>query len=201
MAQEPSNPPWWHRAVRVGMLSFMLAAAVNWVGDLTMSVVPAVVAFLVVLVLIGTGVVFDILGTAVTAAEQPPLNAMAAKRVSGARQALWLVRNADRVANFANDVVGDVSGAVSGAAGTTVALQFSDAMNGGRLLDHIVSLAMIGLIAGLTVGGKAAGKRFAIDNATHVVVVAGRVIGALEQMTGRSFTGGRGPNAARRRTT
>ena len=48
---------------------------------------------------------------------------MASKKVPGAKQAIWLVKNADAVANFCNDVVGDVAGAVTGAAGATVALR------------------------------------------------------------------------------
>jgi CBS domain containing-hemolysin-like protein len=200
MSQEPRQPPWWRRAVRVGALSFVLAGMVNYLGDLTLQRAPAVLAVLVVLVLIGIGIAFDILGTAVTAADQVPLNAMASKKVPGARQALWLVRNADRVANFANDVVGDVTGAVSGAAGGTVALQLSEALQGGAALDQLISLAVIGAIAGLTVGGKAAGKTLALTRATDVVVQAGRVLYAVERITGRSWTGGQKSNASQRRT-
>jgi len=201
MAQEPSQTPWWQRALRIGSLSFVLAVAVSYISNLTLAKVPAFVAFLVVLLLVGIGVAFDILGTSVTAAEQVPLNAMAAKRVAGARQGLWLVRNADRVANFANDVVGDVASAVTGAAGTTVALQISGMVGAGDLTNRIFTLGVVGLIAALTVGGKAAGKTFAIEHATDVVLVAGRVLYGFERLTGRSLTGGRGPSSSRRRTT
>jgi CBS domain containing-hemolysin-like protein len=199
MAQEPSPSPWWRRAVRVGLLSFFLAAFVTYLSDVTLTRLPAIIAFLVVLVLVTIGVAFDILGTSVTAAEEAPLNAMAAKRVNGAKQALWMVRNADRVANLANDVVGDVTGAVSGAAGITVAFQLSELVGGG--VHKLATLAVIGLIAGLTVGGKAAGKTFALSHSTHIVFQAGRVLYGIEKITGRSFTGGRGMNSSRRRTT
>lgn len=201
MAQEPPQSPWWRRALRVGLLSFFIAVLVSYMSEQTLARVPALVAFLVVLLLILTGISFDILGTSVTAAELSPLNAMAAKRVKGSRQALWLVRNADRVANFANDVVGDVTGAVSGAAGTTVALQVTGLVRGGALAGQLITLGLVGIIAGLTVGGKAAGKTYAMERATDVVMVAGRVLYGIEQITGRSFTGGRGPNSSRRRTT
>lgn len=201
MAQEPSAQPWWRRALRVGLLSFLLAVAVSYISDTTLSRVPTVVAFLVVLILILVGVLFDILGTSVTAAESAPLNAMAAKKVGGARQALWLVKNADRVANFCNDVVGDVAGAVAGAAGTTVALQVTALFHGGHAAAQVMALGTIGLIAALTVGGKAAGKSFALTRSTDVVVVAGRLLHFIERVIGRSFTGGRGPSSSRRRTT
>lgn len=199
MAKEPPPLAWWRRAVRVGSLSFMLAVLVNWSSNLALNRVPALVALIIVLLLVALGILFDILGTSVTAAELPPLNAMAAKKVGGARQALWLVKNADTVANFCNDVVGDVTGAVTGAAGATVALKLSAGMQGADWTEQVISLLMVGLVAGLTVGGKAAGKTFAISNATTVVVAAGRVVSWAEQMTSRSFTNARSSNTARRR--
>lgn len=194
MAQESSPPRrWWVRAVRVGFLSFTLAVAISYIADVTLSRVPALLSMLGVGLLILINIVFDIIGTAVTAAETPPLHAMAAKRVAGSKQALFLVRNADRVANFLNDVVGDVTGAVSGAAGATVAMQLVNAFHGGELAHQLTSLAVIGLISFFTVGGKAAGKSFAMEHPIDVVFLAGRVIHATEQVTGRSFTGGRSP--------
>lgn len=200
MAKEPPPSAWWRRALRVGLFSFFLAVLVNYSSGSALRFLPAFIALVIVFLLVAIGVIFDILGTSVTAAEVAPLNAMAAKRVSGARQALWMVRNADRVANFANDVVGDVAGAVSGAAATTVALKLTVLFQGDSLMQQLIGLVMIGLVAGLTVGGKAAGKSFAIDRATQVVYLAGRVIAGAEQITGRSFTGARGSNSSRRRT-
>ncbi len=201
MAKEPPPSPGWRRAVRVGILSFFLALVVNWGSSLALNRVNTIVAFLIVLVLIGVGIVFDILGTSVTAAELPPLNSMASKKVPGAKQAIWLVKNADAVANFCNDVVGDVAGAVTGAAGATVALRLSLVLQGNSWLEQALSLLIIGVISGLTVGGKAAGKSFAIESATIVVMTAGRVIYWAEQVTGRSFTGGRSVSNGRRRNS
>ncbi len=61
------------------------------------------------------GVLVDIIGTAAAAAELAPLNAKAARKRDGARRAVELVQQADRVANICNDVVGDISGIISGA--------------------------------------------------------------------------------------
>jgi len=201
MSQGPGSSVWWRRALRVGLLSFALAALVSYASAIALGHLPAAVAFLVVLVLVFLGVGFDIIGTSVTAADQTPLHAMGAKRIHGSRQALWLVRNADRVANFANDVVGDVTGAVAGAAGTTVALQLNTLTRGGELTSTLLSLSVVGLIAGLAVGGKAAGKTYAITHATDVVFAAGRLIYGVERLIGRSLTGARHTGPSKRRTT
>lgn len=201
MAQGPAPPTWWRRALRVGLFSFVLAVTVSYLSGLALGRVHALIAVGVVLVLVAVGVGFDILGTAVTAADDSPLNAMAAKRINGARQALWLVRNADAAANFCNDVVGDVAGAVTGAAATTVALQLSALLHSGPTAGRVTTLGVVGLVAALTVGGKAAGKTYAITRAITVVFIAGKIIHGLERVTRRSLTGTRGPNSSRRRTT
>lgn len=101
-------------------------------------------------------------GVAVTAADEKPFHAMAAKKVPGAGKAIWLLRNADKVASFCNDVVGDICGIISGAASAVIAGQIiAEIAQTGR--GNVVQLAMSGLVAGMTVGGKAAGKSIAMQ--------------------------------------
>lgn len=50
---------------------------------------------------------------------------MASEKVTGAREAIVIVRNADRFATFCNDVIGDISGIISGAASTLVVIQLA----------------------------------------------------------------------------
>jgi CBS domain containing-hemolysin-like protein len=188
------------RALRVGLLAFALAIVVDGSSRLLLGSVPAILAVLVVLLLIAVHTAFDILGTAVTAADSAPLHAMASRKLPGARQAIWMAKNAGRVANFTNDVVGDVTGAVAGAAGTVVAVHLALALRTGTWGDEVLGLLVVALIAGITVGVKAAGKSFAIARATDVLILAGRVIAAVEATTGRSWTGAR-PSSSKRRST
>jgi hypothetical protein len=66
------------------------------------------------------GIVFDIVGIAATAAQEAPFHARASRRLLGAKKSIWIVRNADKVASFCNDVVGDICGTVSGAVGASI---------------------------------------------------------------------------------
>ena len=77
---------------------------------------------LALIVLISIGVITDVIGTAVTSADEQPFIAMASKRIRGAKQALQLIRKAERVSSLLNDVVGDIVGVVSGSAGSVIAL-------------------------------------------------------------------------------
>jgi CBS domain containing-hemolysin-like protein len=188
------------RALRVGLLAFVLAIIVDGTSRVVLGSVPAILAVVVVLFLIAVHTAFDIIGTAVTAAEAAPLHAMASRKLPGAKQAIWMAKNAERVANFTNDVVGDVTGAVTGAAGTTVALHLATAVRTGAWGEEVAGLLVVALISGVTVGGKAAGKSFAMSRATDVLIVAGRFIAAFEAATGRSWTGAR-PSSSKRRST
>ncbi len=132
------------------------------------------VAVLLVALIIAVSVLLDVVGVAATAADEEPFHAMAAKRIAGARQAMALVRQADRVATFAVDLVGEATAAISGAAGA--AIVFRLAAEGGWTDQALAGTVIIGLIAAVTVGAKAWVKGFAIAEANRIVFATGRLI-------------------------
>ena len=142
------------------------------------------VAFLVLLVIIFVGIVFDIIGMAVATADEKPFHSMAARKVPGAQEAIKLLRNAERVSSICNDVVGDICGVVSGSASATIAAQILTDFE--FTWPRMISLAMSALAAGLTVGGKAIGKTFAVNSCTEIVHMVGKVIRSFHMLTGQS---------------
>ena len=119
-------------------------------------------------------VVFDIIGVAVTAADEKPFHSMASRKVPEAGDALKLIRNAGRVSSFCNDVIGDICGVISGSASATIAVRVWSMHPG--MQELAVTLSMSALAAGLTVGGKACGKSFAIGSSTTVVRTAATIL-------------------------
>ena len=132
------------------------------------------VAFLILFAIVMLGIVFDVIGVAVTSADEKPFHSMAARKVPGALEAIQLLRNAEKVGSICNDVVGDICGVVSGSASATIAMQILQ--NFDFSWPRIVSLIMSSLVAGLTVGGKAIGKTFAINSCTFIVHGVGRLL-------------------------
>lgn len=130
-------------------------------------------AFAIILAIILVGVVFDIVGVAAAAADEHPFHAMAAKRIPGARQAMALVRRADRVATFAVDLVGEITAAISGAAGAAVVFRLA---SGHGYPEALTSTVVIASIAALTVGAKAAIKAIAIRRANAIIFFVGRLM-------------------------
>jgi CBS domain containing-hemolysin-like protein len=135
-----------------------------------------IVAFLVLAVFIVLGIVFDVIGVAVTAAVEAPFHSMAAHRERGATESLRMIKNADKVSSFCNDVVGDITGIISG---TTAALIAARLMENLKAEYFLFPLLISGAVTGLTVGGKAIGKSVAINNSTLIVLRVGKLINTL----------------------
>ena len=129
--------------------------------------------FTVLMLVVVIGVFFDIIGTAVSVCGQPHLNAKASRKIPGAKKALLLTRNASRVANICNDVIGDVCGTVSGGIGTALAAVLTTS---GGTRGLLVSAGIAGCIAAMTVADKALGKSFAIEKADHIIFNVGRLL-------------------------
>ena len=160
--------------VTIFLVTIFVSGTISFVSDIIMESSSMIVAFLILLAIVLIGIVFDIIGVAVTSADEKPFHSMAARKVPGGLEAIRLLRNAERVSSICNDVVGDICGVVSGSASATIAAQVLQ--NFDFTWPQIVSLLMSALVAGLTVGGKAIGKTFAINSCTQIVSGVGSVI-------------------------
>ncbi len=169
--------------VTIFFVTIFISGTISLLSDVLMENSSMGVAFLILLTIIFIGIVFDIIGMAVASADEKPFHSMAARKVPGAQEAIRLLRNAERVSSICNDVVGDICGVVSGSASATIAAQILT--NFEFTWPQIVSLLMSALAAGLTVGGKAIGKSFAVNSCTTIVHGVGRLIAWLNRFTCR----------------
>ena len=160
--------------VTIFFITILVSGTISLISDEVMASSGMAVAFLILLAIILVGIIFDIIGVAVTSADERPFHAMAARKVPGARESISLLRNAERVSSICNDVVGDICGVVSGSASATIAAQVLN--NFEFTWPQVVSLVMSALVAGLTVGGKAVGKTVAMNSATKIVHGVGKFV-------------------------
>ena len=169
-----------HWPLRVFFLAVALSALLSFFSSTALSGAGYVVAILVLLAFIALGIVFDMVGVAVTAADTAadpkPFHSMAAHREKGAKEALSLLRNADRVSSVCNDVVGDICGIVSG---STAAVIVAALQRDFSTTNVMISIGVTALISGLTIGGKALFKKVAINECTAVVYRVARIMHAL----------------------
>ena len=165
--------------ITIFLVTILVSGTISLISDEVMANSSIVLAFLILLVIVLLGIVFDIIGMAVATADEKPFHSMASRKVPGAHEAIRLLRNAERVSSICNDVVGDICGVVSGSASATIAALILSNMETGW--PRGISLAMSALVAGLTVGGKAIGKTFAVNSCTQIVHLVGRGIYGLNR--------------------
>ena len=173
-------------AIRVVVSSVVLATVFTILSTAALEEAGYVLSFAILLSLIVVGILFDMIGVAVTAADETPFHSMAARKGPGAKEAIWLVKNADRVSNICNDVVGDITGIISGTTMAVLALRLVVDFGLPNLAIH---LAISGLVVGLTIGGKALGKGGAIRGSNRIVYLTAKLIYRLNwliaKLTGR----------------
>jgi len=161
--------------IRTFFITFILAVIFSVISEMLLRKLSIFAAFAMLLTIILVGIFFDAVGISVAAADEKPFHAMAASRVKSAKYAILLIKNASKVSNFCNDVIGDIAGIISG---TTIGIiiSFFDKYDIPESKQAVIAIGISGLVAALTVGGKAIGKEIAIGNAKEVVGMAGKVI-------------------------
>jgi len=168
------------RGVVIGAGAFFLAILVTLAATLLLDYIVSIIVSLVLLfVIILVGIIFDVVGVAVAAADETPLHAKCAKKLYGAGHAVKLVRNADKVASFCSDVIGDVCGTISGAVGAIIVVRIL--LQAPTINEVVLTILMTSLIAGFTVAGKAFGKYFAIRKATYIIFQTGKILEWMEK--------------------
>lgn len=170
-----SNRKW---VLIITLWTFVLAIGVSLISEVILRNFNIFFAFICLIFVIIFGVFFDIIGIAVTASDEKTFHSMAANKIKEAKYAVKLVKNAGRVSNFCNDVIGDISGIVSGAAGTIIVMKLVSEY--GLTKGAILSVIMSGLIASLTVGGKAIGKEIALKKSDNIIFFTAKFVMILD---------------------
>lgn len=159
--------------ITVTLLAFFISLIFSLFSEGVIPNANSVVAITIILLFIGIGIVFDMVGIAITVADIKTFNSMASKQVKGAKLAIKLIKNNEKASSFCNDVIGDICGIISGSAGVALANIIATNFNFNLL---IVSLLITATIAALTIGGKAMGKATAINKSTLILFRFSQVI-------------------------
>ena len=162
--------------LRVFLIAVALSAVMSFCSSAVLEDSGLWIPILVLVIFILLGIVFDMIGVAVTAADPKPFHSMAAHKEKGAKEAIRLLKNANQVSSFCNDVVGDICGIVSGSTAAVIVVELQKDLSTTSIL---ISIAVTALISGITIGGKALGKTVAINECTGVVYRVARLMHTL----------------------
>ena len=159
--------------ITIIIVAFILSCCLSYISQTTIPKLSIIIGIIITLLFIFIGVLFDIVGVAVTAAEESVFHSMASRKVKGANVAVKFKKNADKVSSFCCDVIGDVCGVISGTAATSIAALLILKYNYNPV---IVGLIVTGIVSSLTIGGKAIGKSFAINKSEIILYTFSKLV-------------------------
>ena len=160
----------WKWFIQVFITTFILSIVFSYISTNGVTNLNLIASIIILIAVIGVGIFFDIIGVAVTVAEESEFHAKATKKVDGAKTSIKLIKNAAKVANICADVIGDVCGVLSGAISALIAAKLTEKT--GTDLQFIISA----FVAAVTVGGKALGKEVANNKSTSIVHFVGTLL-------------------------
>ena len=168
--KENSELKWF---VTVFVTTFILSIVFSYISTNAISSLELFPATLILILTIFIGIIFDIIGVAVTVAKEEELHAKASKKIQGAKTSIKLIRNSSKVANICADVIGDICGVLSGAIAALITIKITEKFT----IDFDIQFIISAIVASLTVGGKAIGKGIAKRNSTKIVHMVGSLLG------------------------
>ena len=152
--------------ITIIIISFSISIAFSFISETLFPKVALILEIIFLLVFIGIGIIFDMIGVSVTSSSLEPFNSMAARKVKGSKMAVKFKKNADKVSSFCCDVIGDVCGVVSGSASVIIATSLASKLN---INQFIVVLIVTACVSALTIGDKAIGKSYAINKSNIIL--------------------------------
>ena len=168
--KEHSKIKWF---IQIFITTFILSMAFSYISNNGVTHLNIISSVIILIIVIAIGILFDIVGVAVTVAKEHEFHAKATKKVTGAKTSIKLIKNAAKVANICADVIGDICGVLSGSISALIAAKIAEKT--GVNLQFVISAS----VAAITVGGKAIGKEIANRNSTQIVHYVGIVLNKI----------------------
>ena len=162
----------------VTILAFIISIVMTLFSTLVLENVGLLIAILITFLFILLGIVFDIIGVAVTSGDEVAFHSMSSRKVKGGKIGVKLMKNTSKVSSVCCDVIGDVCGIVSGTSGVVIVSLIIKLTDFNELL---ISLLVTGLISALTIGGKALGKGFAVSKSKEIVTIVSRMLSFFQK--------------------
>lgn len=165
-----NNKSW---VIKAFLFTFLICLLISGVSNVIANNANIVILFIITIIIILIGIIFDIIGTAVLTADEATFHAKASNKIKGSRESIKLIKNASNIANFCNDIIGDICGIVSGSMGAMIAIYLANKLN---INPTITALVVASIISSLMVGGKAIGKNIAIKKSDKIIFRVGKIL-------------------------
>lgn len=152
--------------------TFLLSLLFSYISNTAITKLDLIPGIIILVLVILVGVFFDLVGVAVTVANEEHFHAQASKKIKGSKTAIKLIRNSAKVSNFCADVIGDICGVLSGAISAIIALKLTESYGMSSYFQFVISA----LVASFTVGGKAFTKEIVKNKSTEIISFITKII-------------------------
>ena len=156
------------------LFTFIVAFGIGLAAEMFFNADTIYICLVIIGLLMMIAFLGDIVAVAVAYAELPPFNAMASRRIKGAKTCIKLIKNSDKVSSILSDVLGDVCGIISGVVGASLALVITSEADFTLFQQTLVLVTVTAIIAAAAVSVKSIAKKIAIKNSTKIVFAVGK---------------------------
>ena len=163
--------------VTIFILTFILSICFSAVSNIVAASVNELFLFIILVLVIGLGIIFDMIGMAAVSASEATFHSMSSNKIKGAKESISLIKNSSSISSICQDVVGDVCGVISGSLGAVLAISLSTTTG---IDNTIVSVVLSAFISTATVGGKAITKPIAMKYADNIIHMVGKIKNMLK---------------------
>ena len=164
----------WIWPIIILILAFSISLTFGILSEISLSKANIIIAIVVIMVFVAISILFDMIGLAVATCQIEPFTAMSARKVKGSKQALSLIKNADKVGSIC-DVIGDVCGILSGAAGASIVAKIITETTADFKIVLIASL-ISATIAAISIFGKAVFKTIGIKKCNSITLALAKFV-------------------------
>ena len=92
-----NNNTW---VIGIAITTFILSLLFSYISNTAISKLNIILGLIVLILVILVGVIFDLIGVAVTVANEEDFHAQASKKIKGAKTSIKMIRNSAKVSNF-----------------------------------------------------------------------------------------------------
>ena len=159
--------------IKAFTITFLISMIISGTSNIVANNCNFIILLLITIIIIALGIIFDIIGTAVLTANEATFHAKASNKIKGSKESIKLIKSASNIANFCNDIIGDICGIVSGSMGAMISIYIANTL---KINPTITALLVASIISSIMVGGKAIGKNIAVKQSDKIIFMVGSII-------------------------
>ncbi len=165
--------------IKIVITAFLLSILFSYISETAIPNLNILFGILLTLIIVFIGIIFDMIGVAVTVSSEAKFHSMSAQKIKGAKMAVNLKKNSAKVSSFCNDVIGDICGIISGSTGTVISIKIIESFS---LNNLVITLIIMSIISAITIGGKALVKGIAMKKCDSILITFARFLSIFESI-------------------